>query len=249
MLLRHCRTRKNYVFDNGLVKQVAGVAEFANPFDATKADHSYQLAKYLREKDVFILHLGHGRHKFVSGISNGYHQFEKIEQSNVFTWPYVQSILNEADESESNVLSIASNQNIMQHFLYDDKTVRANVYQSRRTKANFLYNIGNEQIDARNLQIEIDQTHEHQGNITVIEAKNGFPADFAVYQIYLPHLYYMQIKASKKLPIKQIRCCYLLREKQDSVSVLRFYLYRFQNPQDMATIVLEKSSEYRLVKQ
>jgi heme oxygenase len=47
----------------------------------------------------------------------GYHCFEPIGATETFDWKYRQSILNELDASESNILSVASNQRIIHDFL------------------------------------------------------------------------------------------------------------------------------------
>lgn len=112
---------------------------------------------------------------------------------------------------------------------------------------NPLPTVGEQKIKTSSLQMEIDQTLESQGMVTVVEAKNGFHSDFAVYQIYNPFLYFVALKEEENLPIKKINCCYLLREKIDGESVIRMYLYTFSEAHDMASITLEKCAEYRLI--
>ena len=99
----------------------------------------------------------------MKGIDKGYHQFETIPKENIYKWFYKKSLLNEYDASESNVLSVAFNQKITHHFLYGNEQAEAKVYQSRRTKKSISYLVGKEQINAINLQMEIDQTLEHEG--------------------------------------------------------------------------------------
>ncbi|MDA8002877.1 MAG: hypothetical protein MPL62_16460, partial [Alphaproteobacteria bacterium] len=148
--------------------------------------------------------------------------------------------------SESNILSVAFNQKITHHFLYGKKDVEANVYQARRTQADIAYRVGAEQITARKVQMEIDQTFEYGAVVTIIEAKNGFPRDFAVYQLHHPCLFFTNQKT--RFGIQSVQCCYLLREKQEQQSILRLYLYKFADPKDMTSIALAKSAEYRLQK-
>lgn len=248
LLLEHCLSKKNFVFHNDLVKEIASKVGFSNPFDATKIDNVEKLADSLRQRDYFILHIGKGYHKFVKGIERGYHEFEKIKLSDTLDWTYKQSLLNESDDSESNVLSVAFNQKITHHFLYGENNVEANVYQSRRSKLSFQYNIGKEVINIEGLQLEVDQTCERNGIVTIVEAKNGFHNDFAIYQIYIPYLYYTKLAQTKGIKIKHINCCYLLRKITNDSSILRMYLYEFNNPKDMTSLRLEKSAEYKLIK-
>ncbi len=243
-----CKKNKNFVFDNDLVKQICHKHSFANPFDATKVDNTSKFPDILKEENYFLLHLGNGRHQFIKDISKGYHKFEAIPAQSCFDWKYRKSILNEFDTSESNIISVANNQRIIHDFLYEDIVASPKVYNSRRTKTSFKYCIQNTPIEAVNLQMEIDLTMELGGVITVFEGKNDFPEDFAVYQLYHPFRYYTNLKNEKKLNVKEISCCYILRKKNDGISTLRLYNYTFSKPDDMASIKLLKSCEYTLAK-
>lgn len=243
-----CKKNNNFVFNNQLVKQVSKEFNFGNPFDVTKLDDTSKLPQILVDEDFFIVHLGEGNHKFVKGIKNGYHDFEKINENNIFDWKYRKSLLNEFDTSESNILSVASNQRIIHDFLYEDIVASPKVYNSRRTKMSISYYIGNELIITKNLQMEIDLTMEQNGIITVFEGKNGFHKDFAIYQLYHPFKYYLNLKNENKLDVKQITCCYVLREKKDSDSTLRLYNYTFEEDHIMSSIRLLKNAQYNLIK-
>lgn len=243
-----CKKKRSYIFDNALVKQICKKYNFGNPFDATKLDDTSKFPQILLDDDYFILHLGNGRHKFVKGIKNGFHNFEKIDENNIYNWKYRKSILNEFDTSESNILSVASNQRIIHDFLYEDIVASPKVYNSRRTKMSLNYYVGNDKVNTENLQMEIDLTLELNGIITVIEGKNGFPENFAIYQLYHPFKYYSILKKENKLDVKQISCCYILRKRENDNSVLRLYNYVFEDENNMASIRLLKSAQYNLIK-
>jgi len=247
-LFEVCVEKGEYVFDNNLVKAICDELGFGNPFDATKVDNSALLPDNVKAKDYFLVHLGNGYHGFFKGIRFGYHQFEPIEDTETFIWKYRQSLLNEFDTSESNILSVASNQRILHDFLYNDIVASPKVYNARRTKTSFEYKIGNQKIVSTNLQMEIDLTLEHQGVVTVVEGKNGFPEDFAVYQLFHPFKYYSILKHENEVEIKQTTCCYILREKQQDGSVLRLYNYTFSDENRIESIRLLKKAQYVLVK-
>jgi len=247
-LFKVCKDRNDYIFDNNLVKEISKKFNFANPFDVTKLDNTSVFPKIMLDNDYFIIHLGQGKHKFVKGIDNGFHKFEKIEKQNIFNWKYRKSILNEFDTSESNILSVVFNQRIIHDFLYEDIVASPKMYGSRRTKTSFEFNIGTEKIKAENLQMEIDLTTEYNGNVSIFEGKNKFPDNFAVYQIYFPFLYYYQLKEKNRLNISEINCCYVLRDRNDDHSVIKIYQYTFSNPKDMTSIKLIKSHQYNLEK-
>ncbi len=246
-LFQHCLNRNHFTFHNDLVKEISQKYKFGNPFDATKLDDTSKLPLVMKEHDYFLIHIGGGYHQFVKGIEYGFHQFEPIPAANKFRWRYRQSILNEFDTSESNILSVVNNQKIIHHFLFGREDTAVNVYFPRRTKMSFKYRIGNTHIVAKNLQMEIDMTMEAAGNVTVLESKNKFPPDFAVYQLYHPFLYYHTLKETNELNIKQINGCYLLRHHVDGTTVLRLFLYTFTDPYQMDSIKLLKNAEYRLV--
>jgi len=242
-----CNKKNNFVFDNTLVRDVSIKYGFKNQHDATKLDNSDMLPDVLKQNDLFILHIGKGKHQFVKGIRNGYHAFENIGRAEKVNRKYKRSILNEYDTSESNILSVVANQKIIHDFLYSGKHSEPNVYNARRTKAKLQFYVGAVRIKTESQQIELDQTLELNGCVTTIEGKNGTPTDFAVYQIYYPFLYYNNIKQKDKLKIKDITCCYLLRSKVQGRSVVKIYQYTFSEPTKMDSIKLLKAKQYNLI--
>lgn len=247
-IFKICNKKNNNIFNNNLVKKISKKYGFGNPFDATKLDNTLKFPKIMKDHDYFILHLGKGRHQFVENIRNGFHNFELIPDEKKYDWRYRKSILNEFDSSESNILSIGFNQRIVHDFLYNDIVANPKVYNARRTKKSLIYFVGDTKIETKSLQMEIDLTTEYNGVITVFEAKNDFPPDFAIYQIYHPFLYYYHLKNSEKLDILEINCCYLLRKVEDKNSIIRLYNYTFDKPLDMISIKLLKCAQYNLIK-
>ena len=241
-----CQQRGDFVFDNYLVKEVCEDFEFGNPFDATKVDRSELYPSIMQQgQGHFIIHLGQGRHQIVPNISFGYHSLEPISESEIIPWAYRKSLLNEFDTSESNIISVGINQRILHHFLYDDIVANPKQYGARRTKFSGHYTIDSEPISVSRLQMEIDAVLEMDNDITVIEGKNGFPPDFAVYQLFHPYLYFDVLRESGKLDIREIQCCYFQRLKRDAGSILRLHLYRF-HARELSSIDLIKKREYRL---
>ena len=236
-----CQEKGDRSFDNNEVKAICAAVGFGNPFDATKIDNSAVLPERLRQDDVFVVHLGRGRHRFVSGISSGYHEFEPIPEGNRYQWRYRRSILNNINTSESNILSVGYNQRIIHDFLYEDIAAAPKVYGSHRTQIPLDYRIGDDKINVNRVQVEIDFTLEYQRQITVFEAKNGEPADFNVFQLFNPYRYYRQ--ATEGWEGVSIRCCYMLRRDER----LRLYLYAFDDPQRPGSIRLVRNAEYNLV--
>lgn len=240
-IFQSCKESGNFTFDNEKVKAICGETGFKNPFDATKVDHSDLLPDQIRRDGYCVVHLGKGRHRFMQIKDSWYHQFEALSQNEKKEWEYKPSILNHTDTSESNIISLSYNQRIIQDFLYGDISASPKIYMSRRTKVTTSYHAGSEKIKVDKLQVELDATFEHNGEITVLEAKNGFPNDFAVYQIFLPSLDY---HTKNIRGVEKVESCYLLKDKNSDD--IRLYLYTFPDPCDISSIRLVKKAEYNL---
>lgn len=257
-IYRICEQRGDYVIDNELVRAISRDIGFGNHFDATKLDNKSILPDFFVENDIALVHLGSGKHKFVKGLHNVYHDFEPVTHS--IDWPYKKSLLNEYNTSESNILSVANNQRILHHFLFGLDKEFANVdihdrpktYFPHRTNANLRYRFGNDfEVSLTRMQIEIDLTIEYQGTIGIFEAKNGSPDNFSVYQLYHPFLYYYNAKVNTPIGgnIGDIVCVYVVRVRQMGISELNLWAYTFTVPDDITSIQFEKATKYRLIRE
>ncbi len=251
-----CQKRKNFDFDNELVKDISKKHGFGNPFDATKLDNKSKLPNVLLDNDIAVIHLGSGKHRFVKGVEKVYHNFEPIQKE--IEWKYKRSLLNLYNTSESNILSVANNQRILHHFLFGkdtefddvDITKRPKTYFPHRTKTSFSYNFGKDTfIKLDSIQIEIDLTIEFQGTIGVFEGKNGKPDNFAIYQIYHPFLYYFSANEDSSISgrIKKIICVYVVKTIEKKNLKLKLWAYTFHEPKDITSIKFLKSYCYHLV--
>ena len=257
-LFKICKKKSNFIFHNDLVKDVCKKVKFGNPFDVTKLDNKTKLPEILVKNDYAIIHLGSGKHQFIKGINKVFHEFEPIQKT--INWTYKKSLLNLYDTSESNILSVANNQRILHHFLFNqdkefediDIAKRPKTYFPHRTKTSFEYLFGKEaKLELKNIQIEIDLTIELHGTIGVFEGKNGKPDNFSIYQIYHPFLYYYYAnqKTELKGKIRDIFCVYVVREKHKTGDLIKLWAYTFKRPLDITSITFIKSSSYKLINQ
>ena len=258
LLYKQCENKDDFVFHNDEVKRVSSEVGFGNPFDVTKLDNKDKLPQSFRDKDIAVIHLGSGKHKFINGIDKVYHEFEDIKKT--VEWEYHKSLLNQFNSSESNILSVANNQRILHDFLFgEDKEFmneeiinRPKTYFPHRTKTSFSYTFGeDEKIDLHNIQIEVDLTIEYKGVVGVFECKNGEPDSFSVYQLYHPFLYYHNANrdASINGKIKKIYAIYVVRHKdKDENDIVSLWQYTFKEPSDITSIKLVKSRKYKLIK-
>ena len=245
---------KDLSFDNTLVKEITG-SRLSNQFDVTKIDTSEKIPQELQEKDLFVVHLGGGKHRFVRGIQFGYHRFEPIPDERIYPWKYRPSVMDGTDESEAGVLSLAFNQHIIQDFLFSDTTVFLRIHLPRRTRDkalnSFQYRVGETKVDVRNLQIEADFIVEKNGELAVGEAKYSpkigfFPKDFAVAQVYLPYRRLLKLRERKNWKT-EARCMFIVQHRpNENQEAIRIYEYTFTDPNDMASIKLVNNAEYRL---
>ncbi|MDR2651051.1 MAG: hypothetical protein LBC68_01875 [Prevotellaceae bacterium] len=131
-LFNICKRKNDFVFHNDIVKDICREIGFGNPFDVTKLDNKTKLPDILIENDYAIIHIGSGKHKFIKGINKVFHNFEPIPRN--INWEYKKSILNQYNSSESNILSVANNQRILHHFLFEEDTEFENIDISKRPK-------------------------------------------------------------------------------------------------------------------
>lgn len=249
-LYKNCQNRNDFIFHNDEVKKACAKAKFGNPFDVTKIDNRDKLPQVLLKNDVAIIHLGGGKHKFIKGINNVYHNFEALAKTQ--DWRYKKSILNQFNSSESNILSVANNQRILHDFLFgfdaefadNDINKCAKTYLKYRPKTSLKYNIGGIKTQLTNIQIKINLTIEFEGIIGFFDAKNTAD-NFSIYQLYHPFLYYHNANKTDSLngKIKEIYGIYVVPEKSDT---LKLWCYTFTNPLDINSIKLVKSTTYNL---
>lgn len=251
-LFLECQRRGDWEFDNRLVRDIASRIGFGNPFDATKVDTSAGLPEVIRQQGYCVVHVGKGRHRFIPELEKWYHVFEDISQDEIITWRYRQSLLNDLDTGEASVLSFVYNQHILHDFLYEDVVASPKIYIPGRTKLDLHYTVGNTQVTAERQQMEMDLALEYLGTVTVLEAKNSFRRDFAVYQLFHPFRFYWSKSKQYGIPIANINACYVLkqtgRKQADGMprTKVRLYLYTFDDPNKLDSLRLVRKAEYRL---
>ena len=239
-LYKKCKSTGNLTFDTNMIKQECDRLNFKNQFDITKIDRINLLPDILITDNVFVLHLGQGKHQFIPDIEIAYHKFETNSDNIKHNWNYCPSALDNIDGSASNMLFVAYNQRIIHNFLYGNDMALPMVYGSHKTTMTTDYKIGNKRIKSDSVQIEIDLTLEYKNTITVFKANRGRVNNFNVFQLLNPFCYY---KDKNQLSRYSINCCYLLSDAH----TLRFYLYTFTDPHRPNSIKLDRTAEYVLV--
>lgn len=230
----------NLEFDNDLVKRISGEEDFSNQFDVTKVDTSKRLPDFFHEHEVFMVHVGGGRHRFVRPIRLGYQPLPQNVGDPV-EWAYKPGILNGKDDSEAGVLSLAYNNQVIQDFLFDNPREPVMIHLPRRTRvgtkgASFDYRIGTSTVRAENLQIEMDfllQSYPPTNLIAVAEAKrvedpSDLP-DFAITQLFLPFRRLLDLVPERTT--ENVRCAFVVGyTDRRGDQCIRLFEFRFNDP-------------------
>ena len=248
-LFAKCQARGNYALTGEEVRVIAVEKGFINQFDAVKIDHSELLPNEIREAGYGLLRLGNGNCEFITPMHKLYHRMEEVPEKNRYKPTYKNSLLNNTDTSESSLLSLVYNQTIISQFLYNQPGARPLLYFSRRTKMKMNFRVGDKSFSSfGQLLMEMDMVLDLEGNITVFEAKNKFPEDFAITQLYNPYRYFYEKQQNEIPGIKSINCCYVSREtnKKEEKQEVRFHLYDFADPMDLASIRFIRAASYTL---
>ena len=250
-----------YIFDNKEVKHLSNGIGFANHNDATHIDTAKGRSPRLVGEGLSIIHLGNhregggkrasARHAFVRTDAL-FHDFETISEEKTHDLRFRPRPLDEINTSESNILSLAYNQGIVNRVLYPtDLRANPSIYMAHRTRMTPNYTVGGVALPFGEVQLEVDMTVEHEGHITVFEAKNWSAkrSDFAVYQLFLPYHLYSR-KAEHDARIKSIDCCYLVRKplnkSQGGGSEIEVRRYTFDDPTDILSIRCLDAQRWRL---
>jgi len=228
-------------FNNNLIKEISA-NRFKNQFDVTKCDTPKLLPNSVSSKGFFIVHLGGGNHAFVQG--KGYHYFEPIKD--VKKWKIALSVIDSISDSEAQSASTVFNNNIIHDFLFDTIDINLQLHTARRAKIDYNFEIGNNILKAKALQIELDGIYEsiEKETIATIEVKNKDNTCFEIRQVFSVMKY-----CEQKLPKNyKIRFLFLVRIRNKEKDIFNIYEYRFIDNKKLESISLVKARSYEIEK-
>lgn len=243
-------------FSNDETKGISEASEFSNQFDVTHIDTLRKLPDLFKAEDVFLVNLGYrpGRHKFVHGLKYAFCKLPApTEVSDPSPWKYPPGYLDDIDDSEAGVLSLAFNKSIFADFLFHDPFRRdLEVQLPRRTRVSFEYGIGPTRLKVENLQVEVDFLVQGQETVGLAEAKfvDSFDKmpDFNVLQLYLPYRRLTELMREKGVAFK-VRPVFALGYRiPRSVMGIRLYEFSFEREDNAWPIKLIRSCDYALQK-
>lgn len=204
----------------------------------TKFDHRVNLPSIFKANDLAILPVTRG--DYVISRFSAYHDFERcaFEYQRVNLPSGIQSLLPQYLVSEAIALNCANACGILEDFLEDEDLVPT--VSGRMSSGEFRFTIstgkGQQAIDVRNSQIEIDAAYEGRSCLALFEAKRDISNDFLVRQLYYP------FRAWRGRVTKKIKPVFLVF----SNGVFYLYQYEFTDPQNYNSLSLIKQKNYIL---
>lgn len=243
-------------FSNAEVKDLSGLSEFSNQFDVTHIDTQRKLPDLFRAEDIFLVNLGYrpGRHRFVHGLEYAFCKLPPPEESSdPSPWKYPPGYLDDIDDSEAGVLSLAFNKSIFADFLFRNPYRRdLEVHLPRRTRVSFRYGIGPTTLTVENLQVEVDFLVQGQDVVGLAEAKfvDSFDKmpDFNVLQLYLPYRRLAELMRDEGAALR-VRPLFALGYRVPGTGMgIRLYEFSFEREDNAWPIKLLRSCDYLLEK-
>jgi len=230
-------------FNNDMVKELSSRVKFRNPFDATKFDTFESMPTCLKQEGFFVVHLGRGNHAFVKGT--GYHHFEPIQETKI--WNPSKSIVSKLGKSEAGTVSTIYNEKIIHDFLCGNADKEIKIHISRRSNVTYDFWIGNNELHADWLQIEVDAFFEADNIIAAVEVKNIKHTNFEIRQVYSSMRYLDRFYRDGIIPKKyKLRFLFFQKGKKNKMDFYRLYEYRFNDWRKMDSIELIKNAQYNM---
>jgi hypothetical protein len=207
----------------------------------TKFDQSSNLPKIFRDHDLSILPITRGR--YVIGNFNTYEVLTKPEKRGKPTKINFPSTIQTIDfkdiYSESIALNCASICGMIDKIINEKAELTVS---GRMSTSTFDFNIHDlskvtkHHLSVENSQCEIDGGYESSNNFIIIEAKNFFPDDFIIRQLYYPYRLWASKINKRIVPVLMLY----------SNDIFSFYVFQFQDIADYNSITLTGEYHFKL---
>jgi len=230
--------------DMPLVVSAEQMRFYREPRLMAKIDHSRNLPKVFRERNLSILPISRGSY-LISKFEN-YEKFKSPQSNSVNSFPLrenLETLSVENITSESIALNAAMASGIMADFL-DDETIVPTI-SGRMGSGSFSFYVEEyagrrREIEVNNAQIEIDAAFEGKDFFSIVEAKMDIPdeGDFIIRQLYYPYRVWSDRirKVVRPIFLTYSNGIYALREysfrevrNYNSISLLRQSLYSIED--------------------
>jgi len=228
--------------DMPLIVSAEQMRSYREPRLMAKIDHSRNLPRVFRERDLSILPISRGSY-LISKFEN-YEKFKLPQSNSINNFPLrenLETLSVENITSESIALNAAMASGIMADFLGDENIVPT--ISGRMGSGSFSFYVQEyagrrREIEVNNAQIEIDAAFEGRDFFSIVEAKMDIPdeGDFIIRQLYYPYRVWSDRirKVVKPIFLTYSNGIYVLRE------------YSFREMRDYNSISLLRQSSYSI---
>lgn len=219
-----------------LTAQEIKALSFQEPRLMMKWDHSSHLPPVLKATGRFILPLKNGLYAIIKG--DGYHTPEPCPPCEPFLFRLPFELeTSQPGLSEMQHLDLAFNAGLISAFT--NEPVLYPTLRGRKYSPSFTFQVGDHHLEARGVQIEIDQGYEGPDSIIIIEAKIGECLDFHLRQLYYPYRTWLHLSN------KKVRTIFFTYEPSEKIYRLREYA--FSPPDHYQQPTLVRAAAYHLV--
>lgn len=200
-----------------------------------KQDHRNRRPYVFIEKNLFLLPVKNGEYVIIKG--DGYIDIPDITSNAI---EYNSKLGFDLDSSkigysEMQHLDFAYASSIIRTFIEDDSLVLT--IRGRKYTPSFSFYVGNNLIEVKSVQTEVDAGYEGKDNIVLIEAKNSKTNNTIIRQLFYP---YRQWSNYSKKNVHT-----LFFEKRGKEYLI--WEFKFKDKNDYNSIYLYKSAKYRIL--
>lgn len=214
------------------------IKEYREPRLMTKFDYRIHRPPVFRDNRLAILPITRG--SYIISNFEAYHDIETPNEDVIYLTPptNLESVDFFNIPSEASAINCAYLSGLLENFLEDGELLPT--VSGRMKSGIFSYHIHNTrtdtdmQVNASNLQIEIDGGYEGEQSLALLEAKNSLSNDFIVRQIYFPYRRWSQGLQ------KQVRPVFMTY----SNSMYSLYEYTFTVPDHYNSLRLVRQQNY-----
>jgi hypothetical protein len=200
-----------------------------------KMDTRESVPEIMRKQGLILLPVKNGYYVIVKG--EGYIDIPEIKgEAELYNTKLDFNLdTTKIGDSEMQHLDFAYASSLIRTFMEDPSLVLT--IRGRKYTPQFSYNIGQNLIDTKGVQTEVDAGYEGRDKIVLIEAKNSSTKNTIIRQLYYPYRQWSE-HTNKKVFL-------LFFEKR--VDEYLIWQYEFKDKNDYNSIKLVKAKKYKIV--
>ena len=200
-----------------------------------KQDHRDSRPHVFIEKNLFLLPVKNGEYVIIKG--DGYIDIPDITSNTI---EYNSKLGFDLDsskigDSEMQHLDFAYASSIIRTFIEDDSLVLT--IRGRKYTPSFSFYVGNNLIEVKSVQTEVDAGYEGKDNIVLIEAKNSKTNNTIIRQLFYPYRQWSNYSN------KNVHTLFFEKRGREYL----IWEFKFKDTNDYNSIYLYKSAKYRIL--